>query len=221
MSVPYSWVGTSAMQRHKLNRLIKSEARWAVEGISARRKRNQGRVRALQALRTERAGQIRRQGTADLALSSGSKSGKKVIEAEAIGKSFGDTPIVQDFSITIQRGDRVAFVGPNGVGKTTLLKLLLGQIAPDEGTVRLGTNLEVAVFDQARAQLDPDATLWDSLTGDADMEEIAEHQAMKTRKPRFPARPEIDHLRALNQTAGLKIQPFLAVFHRQFNAITD
>ncbi len=157
------------MQRHKLNRLIKSEARWAVEGISARRKRNQGRVRALQALRTERAGQIRRQGTADLALSSGSKSGKKVIEAEAIGKSFGDTPIVQDFSITIQRGDRVAFVGPNGVGKTTLLKLLLGQIAPDEGTVRLGTNLEVAVFDQARAQLDPDATLWDSLTGDADM----------------------------------------------------
>ncbi len=157
------------MQRHKLDRLIKSESRWAVEGISARRKRNQGRVRALQALRAERAGQIRRQGTADLALAAGVKSGKKVIEAESIGKSFDATPIVRDFSITIRRGDRVAFVGPNGVGKTTLLKLLLGRVAPDSGTVRLGTNLETAVFDQTRAQLDPDATLWDSLTGDADM----------------------------------------------------
>ncbi len=157
------------MQRHKLNRLIKSEARWAVEGISARRKRNQGRVRALQALRAERAGQIRRQGTADLALTAGRKSGKKVIEAEALGKSFGGTAIIQNFSITIQRGDRVAFVGPNGVGKTTLLQLLLGQMEPDSGNVRQGTNLEIAVFDQTRAQLDPDATLWDSLTGDADM----------------------------------------------------
>lgn len=156
-------------QRHKLNRLIKSEARWAVEGISARRKRNQGRVRALQALRAERAGQIRRQGSADMALSSGPKSGRKVIEAKAIGKRFGDTEILRDFSLTVQRGDRVAFVGPNGAGKTTLLNLLLGQLEPDSGSVRLGTNLEVAVFDQSRAQLDPDASLWDSLTGDADM----------------------------------------------------
>ncbi|MDU9003805.1 ABC-F family ATP-binding cassette domain-containing protein [Sedimentitalea todarodis] len=157
------------MQRHKLNRLIKSEARWAVEGISARRKRNQGRVRALQDLRAERASQIRRQGTADLALSSGGKSGKKVIDAEGISKAFGDTEIVRNFTLNVQRGDRIAFVGPNGVGKTTLLKMLLGEIAPDSGQVRLGTNLEVAVFDQARAQLDPDMTLWDSLTGDADM----------------------------------------------------
>ncbi|WP_424986316.1 ABC-F family ATP-binding cassette domain-containing protein [Microbulbifer sp. S227A] len=157
------------MQRHKLNRLIKSEARWAVEGISARRKRNQGRVRALQALRAERAGQVRRQGTADLALASGEKSGKKVIEAEGIAKSFGDTEIIRNFSITVQRGDRIAFVGPNGAGKTTLLKMLLGEITPDSGQVKLGTNLDIAVFDQARAQLDPDMTLWDSLTGDAEM----------------------------------------------------
>ncbi|MFD3189680.1 ABC-F family ATP-binding cassette domain-containing protein [Sedimentitalea sp. HM32M-2] len=156
-------------QRHKLNRLIKSEARWAVEGISARRKRNQGRVRALQALRAERAGQIRRQGSADMALASGPKSGRKVIEAKAIAKRFGDTEILRDFSLTVQRGDRVAFVGPNGAGKTTLLNLLLGQLAPDSGSVKLGTNLQVAVFDQSRAQLDPDASLWDSLTGDADM----------------------------------------------------
>lgn len=157
------------MQRHKLNRLIKAEARWAVEGISARRKRNQGRVRALQALRAERAGQIRRQGTADMAFDAGTKSGKKVIDADRISKAFGETQIIRDFSLTVQRGDRVAFVGPNGVGKTTLLKLLLGEMAPDSGSVKLGTNLVVAVFDQARAQLDPDMSLWDSLTGDAEM----------------------------------------------------
>ncbi len=157
------------MQRHKLNRLIKSEARWAVEGISARRKRNQGRVRALQELRAERSSQIRRQGSAELALDSGPKSGRKVAEAVDISKSYGDKVILQDFSIKIQRGDRVAFVGPNGAGKTTLLKLLLGEIEPDSGTVSLGTNLEIAVFDQARAQLDPNATLWESLTGDPAM----------------------------------------------------
>ncbi|MBO9453193.1 ATP-binding cassette domain-containing protein [Tropicibacter sp. R16_0] len=157
------------MQRHKLNRLIKSEARWAVEGISARRKRNQGRVRALQNLRAERASQIKRQGTADFALESGPKSGRKVIEAQGIAKSFGDKQIARGFDLTVQRGDRVAFVGPNGVGKTTLLKLLLGQESADEGIVKQGTNLEIAVFDQARAQLDPDMSLWDSLTGDPDM----------------------------------------------------
>ncbi|MGD9864996.1 MAG: ATP-binding cassette domain-containing protein [Pseudodonghicola sp.] len=157
------------MQRHKLDRLIKSEGRWAVEGISARRKRNQGRVRALQALRAERASQIKRQGSAGMALEAGPKSGRKVIEADHISKAYGDKVILRDFSIRIQRGDRVAFVGPNGAGKTTLLKLLLGEIQPDSGSVSLGTNLEIAVFDQARAQLDPEATLWESLTGDPAM----------------------------------------------------
>ncbi|PVA11515.1 elongation factor 3 [Pelagivirga sediminicola] len=155
--------------RHKLNRKIKSEARWAVEGISARRKRNQGRVRALQDLRAERAGQIKRQGTAAMALDSGPKSGKKVIEADGISKAYGDKIILRDFSIKIQRGDRVALVGPNGVGKTTLLNMLMGLEPPDSGTVSLGTNLLPAIFDQARAQLDPDMSLWDSLTGDPDM----------------------------------------------------
>ncbi|QEW21159.1 ABC transporter ATP-binding protein uup [Marinibacterium anthonyi] len=155
--------------RHKLDRKIKAEARWAVEGISARRKRNMGRVRALQDLRADRASQIRRQGTADFALESGPKSGKKVIEATDITKAFAEKPIAQDFSILVNRGDRVAFVGPNGVGKTTLLKILLGEVEPDAGTVKHGTNLEIAVFDQARAQLDPDLTLWDSLTTDPSM----------------------------------------------------
>lgn len=156
-------------QRHKLNRKIKAEARWAVEGISARRKRNQGRVRALQDLRAQRASQIKRQGAAAMALESGPQSGKRVIEAEGISKTYGDKVILKDFSIKIQRGDRVAFVGPNGVGKTTLLKMLMGQEQPDTGTVTLGTNLLPAIFDQTRAQLDPEMTLWDSLTGDPDM----------------------------------------------------
>ncbi|WP_238366550.1 ABC-F family ATP-binding cassette domain-containing protein [Mesobacterium pallidum] len=155
--------------RHKMDRKIKAEARWAVEGISARRKRNQGRVRALQDLRQERADMIRRQGTAAMALDSGPKSGKKVIEAVGLSKAYGDKLILRDFSVTVQRGDRVAFVGPNGVGKTTLLKMLTGEEAPDSGTVKLGTNLQMAVFDQARARLDPEATLWESLIGDPEM----------------------------------------------------
>ncbi|MFZ5751426.1 MAG: ABC-F family ATP-binding cassette domain-containing protein [Pseudomonadota bacterium] len=155
--------------RHKLERKIKAEARWAVEGISARRKRNQGRVRALAALREERASMIRRQGTAAMALDSGTVSGRMVIEAQGISKAFGDRLIFRPFDLRILRGDRVAIVGPNGAGKTTLLKVLTGAIAPDTGTVRHGTNLEIAVFDQARATLDPSVTLWDGLTGDPAM----------------------------------------------------
>ena len=157
------------MQRHKLNRKIKAEARWAVEGISARRKRNQGRVRALQHLRAERASQIKRQGTAAMALEAGPKSGRKVVEAMGITKAFGDKTILRPFDITIQRGDRIALVGPNGVGKTTLLNMLIGKEQPDGGEIKQGTNLEIALFDQARAQLDGDMSLWDSLTGDPEM----------------------------------------------------
>jgi ATP-binding cassette subfamily F protein uup len=155
--------------RHKLDRKIKAEARWAVEGISARRKRNQGRVRALQALRQERADQIKRQGAAAMELAAAPKSGKKVIDAKGLSKAFDGKTIVSNFSLTVQRGDRVAFVGPNGVGKTTVLKMLMGEVAADEGQVDLGTNLLPAIFDQSRAQLDPNMSLWDSLTGDPSM----------------------------------------------------
>jgi ATP-binding cassette subfamily F protein uup len=152
--------------RHKLDRKIKAEARWAVEGISARRKRNQGRVRALGDLRQERSDMIRRQGAAALDLDSGKASGKRVIEARGIEKRFGDKMILRPFDLRIMRGDRVAFVGPNGVGKTSVLKMLLGDLQPDAGEILRGTGLEIAVFDQTRAALDPEATLWDSLTRD-------------------------------------------------------
>ncbi len=156
------------MQRHKLNRLIKSEARWAVEGISARRKRNQGRVRRLADLRAEKTDQIRRTGTAAMALDTGAKSGKLVVEAIGISKAY-DKPIIKDFSLRVMRGERIALVGPNGVGKTTLLNILTGQLAPDSGTVKLGTNLVPAIFDQNRAELDPKATLWETLTQDKEL----------------------------------------------------
>ncbi|WP_449042258.1 ABC-F family ATP-binding cassette domain-containing protein [Paracoccus sp. (in: a-proteobacteria)] len=155
--------------RHKLDRKIKAEARWAVEGISARRKRNMGRVRALQAMREERAAQIRRQGTAAMALDAGPQTGKRVIEARGISKSFGERVILRPFDLRVLRGDRVAFVGPNGAGKTTLIKMLTGEIAPDTGSVTHGTNLEIAVFDQARDAIDDSVTLWDALAGDPDM----------------------------------------------------
>ncbi|MFT7106182.1 MAG: ATP-binding cassette subfamily F protein uup [Yoonia sp.] len=153
-------------QRHKLNRKIKAEARWAVEGISARRKRNQGRVRALQELRAERSAQIMRQGTAAMAFEGGAVSGKKVMEAFGLTKTFDGKQIVKNFDLTVQRGDRIAFVGPNGVGKTTLIKMLLGQVEPDEGMIKLGTKLDIAVFDQSRAALDQNMTLWENLASD-------------------------------------------------------
>ena len=152
--------------RHKLDRKIKHEAKWAVEGISARRKRNMGRVRALQHLRADRKAQIRRQGTAAFALDAGPLSGKKVIEARGLTKTYGNTTIVKGFDLRVLRGDRVAFVGPNGVGKTTLIKMLMGEVQPDSGKIILGTNLEIAVFDQTRTRLDLEASLWDNLTVD-------------------------------------------------------
>lgn len=156
-------------ERHKLNRLIKAEARWAVEGISARRTRNQGRVRRLAALREERAGQIARQGVARLEMESGPKSGKLVVEATGISKTFDGVEIIKDFTLKVVRGERIALVGPNGAGKTTLLNMLTGDLPPDAGKIRHGIGLMSVVFDQNRAQLDPDASLWDTLTQDKDL----------------------------------------------------
>ncbi len=153
------------MQRHKLKRLIKAEARWAVEGISGRRKRNMGRVRRLQDMRAQKTAEIKQTGTAAMAFEGGPKSGRLVVEAREISKAY-DRPIVQDFSLRVMRGDRVALVGPNGTGKTTLLKMLTGELAPDSGIIKLGTNLSLAVFDQNREALNPDQSLWEALTED-------------------------------------------------------
>jgi len=148
---------------HKLDRLILQETQWSREGISARRKRNQGRLRRLYSLRQERAQSIARTGKAALAVETGQSSGTLVIEAEHISKSFGDRVIVRDFSTRIVRGDKIGVIGPNGAGKTTLLKMLMGTLPPDSGKIRLGTNLTPIIVDQSRGSLDPEATLWQTL----------------------------------------------------------
>ena len=152
-----------AAARHKLDRLITEETRWSREGISARRTRNQGRLRRLYALRSDRAAQRKRTGTARLIADAGEVSGKIVIEAKAITKAFGDRVIIDRLTTTIIRGDRVGIIGPNGSGKTTLLKLLMGQMPPDQGTIRQGTQLTPVYLDQHRATLDPQATLQEIL----------------------------------------------------------
>ena len=154
---------------HKLNRKIRSESRWAVEGISARRKRNQGRLRNLEKLRAERQSYISRTGLSKMKLESRTKSGQLVLKADKVSKSFGEKCIIRNFSIQIRKGDRIGIVGPNGIGKSTLLKILLGEVIPDLGTAKLGSNLIVAKFDQMREQLNLENSLWQNLTDDPTM----------------------------------------------------
>jgi ATP-binding cassette subfamily F protein uup len=148
---------------HQLNRTIALETEWAHHGITARRRRNQGRLRRLHALRAERARRPLPQGRIKLSATTEQAGGQLVIEALALTKRFGERIIVRDFSTRILRGDRVGIVGPNGCGKTTLLRLLTGQLAPDAGTVRVGANLAIGAIDQRRETLDPDATPWQAL----------------------------------------------------------
>jgi ATP-binding cassette subfamily F protein uup len=151
--------------RHELNRKIAVEMDWLHKGVTARRTRNQGRLRALHALRAERQQQRQAPGTVKLTTTESAVSGKLVIEAVGISKAFSDAPLIDDFSIRVQRGDRVALVGPNGAGKTTLLNILTGALKPDAGRVRLGTVLKMVTIDQRRDSLDAATSLSDTLTG--------------------------------------------------------
>lgn len=149
----------------KLDKVIREETRWSVEGISARRTRNQGRLRRLHALREERRNIVKAKGDVTISMGGGEKSGAKVIEAKSIAKSYEGRTLFSGFSTRIARGDRVGIIGPNGAGKSTLLKILLGELAPDEGSVVHGTNLETIVIDQRRASLRDDMSVVDVLTG--------------------------------------------------------
>ncbi|MEO7043583.1 MAG: ATP-binding cassette domain-containing protein [Gemmatimonadaceae bacterium] len=152
-------------------RLAKEEV-WIRTGIQARRTRNEGRVRSLEALRVERSSRRERTGTARLQAQEADRSGKLVVEARGISFARGERAIVRDFSTTVMRGDRVGLIGPNGSGKTTLLRLLLGELTPDSGTIRLGTGLQIAYFDQLREQLDPDRSVLDSVGDGAEFIEV-------------------------------------------------
>jgi ABC transport system ATP-binding/permease protein len=151
--------------RHKLDRKIAAEADWLRYGVTGRRKRNVRRLAALHALREARRSARRTEGTVTAGVADAGLSGRLVIEAHRMAKGFDGRPIVNDFSIRIARGDRIGVVGPNGTGKTTLINLLTGALAPDAGTVKHGTNLEIASLEQGRDSLDPDATLAETLTG--------------------------------------------------------
>ena len=156
------------MERQRFDRKLAQEEVWIRQGIKARRTRNEGRVRALQQMRRERAKRRERTGNVRMEAAEADRSGKRVIEVEDVSFSHGDETLVRDFSTTILRGDRVGLVGPNGSGKTTLLHLLLGRLTPDQGTVKEGTRLEVAYFDQQRAQLDEKANALENVAGGQD-----------------------------------------------------
>jgi ABC transport system ATP-binding/permease protein len=152
-------------EQHKLDRKIVNEEHWLRYGVSGRRKRNVKRLGNLFALRDQRRNYRGAAGNGNLAAAEAEKSGRQVIEAKHIGKAFGERKIVDNFSIRIQRGDRLGIVGPNGAGKTTLVHLLIGTDPPDTGSIRLGANIEMATLDQHRESLDPKTTLSEALTG--------------------------------------------------------
>ncbi|HEY8051256.1 MAG TPA: ATP-binding cassette domain-containing protein [Steroidobacteraceae bacterium] len=156
------------LARRRFEKYWQQEEVWIRKGVEARRTRNEGRVRRLEQLRSERATRRDRLGNIRLTLNAGERSGDLVAEFEQVSKRFAERPLVKDLSMRIMRGDRIGLIGPNGAGKTTLIRLILGELAPDTGTVRRGTRLNIAYFDQLRAQLDPDATLAEAISPGSD-----------------------------------------------------
>lgn len=156
------------IEQKALNKKIAEETEWLHKGVTARRRRNMGRLRRLQQLRQERREQIKMTGSVNLEAETADLRSKLVIEAKHISKSFGDREIVKDFSIRVIKGNKIGIVGPNGSGKTTLIKLLTKRLEPDSGFVRIGKNLEEAYFDQNRITLDPKKTLWKTLCNEGD-----------------------------------------------------
>ncbi|MFD1557998.1 ATP-binding cassette domain-containing protein [Paraburkholderia silviterrae] len=160
------------VENEKFDKLLAQEEVWIRKGVEARRTRSVGRIARLVQMRHEREERRNVQGNVKLDVAQGEKSGKIVAELTDVVKRYGDRTIVDNFTSTVMRGDKIGFVGPNGAGKTTLLKLILGELKPDAGTVRVGTNLQVAYFDQMRAQLDLEKSLADTISPGSDWVEI-------------------------------------------------
>jgi ATP-binding cassette subfamily F protein uup len=161
-------LAAEAVANRRFDKFWAQEEVWIRKGVEARRTRNEGRVKRLEALRTERTARRERVGNIKLTLDAGERSGRLVAELEDVGKRFEALEIVRDLSMRIMRGDRIGLIGPNGAGKTTMIRIILGTLAPDAGTVRLGTNLQVAYFDQMREQLDPERTVADTISPGSD-----------------------------------------------------
>jgi ATP-binding cassette subfamily F protein uup len=165
-------LAAEAVAARKFDKFWAEEEAWIRQGVKARRTRNEGRVRRLERLRDERAERRERMGNVRLRLDAGERSGKLVAELENVSKSFGERTVVRDLSLRLLRGDRLGLIGPNGAGKSTLIKLILGQMQPDGGTVKLGTSLEVAYFDQMREQLDLAKTVAETISPGSEWVEI-------------------------------------------------
>ena len=158
--------------RRRFDKFWAQEEVWIRKGVEARRTRNEGRVKRLERLRNDRAARLDRLGNVRISLDAGERSGQLVAELTDVNKSFGDRTVVRDLTARIMRGDRIGLIGPNGAGKSTLIRLILGALEPDSGTVKLGTNLQVAYFDQLRAQLNPEATVAETISPGSDWVEI-------------------------------------------------
>lgn len=165
-------LAAEALERRRFDIFWAQEEVWIRKGIEARRTRNEGRVRRLEALRRERAARREQMGSIRLAIDAGEKSGKIVAEVTGLSKSFDDHVVVKDLDFTLMRGDRLGLIGPNGAGKSTLIKLILGKLKPDAGKVKLGTNLQIAYFDQLREQLDLNKTVAETIAPGSDWVEI-------------------------------------------------
>jgi ATP-binding cassette subfamily F protein uup len=165
-------LAAEALQNRRFDKFWAQEEVWIRKGVEARRTRNAGRVQRLEDLRRERMARRERVGSVRLALDAGERSGRLVAELEGVTKSFGARKVISELSARIMRGDRIGVIGPNGAGKSTLLKVILGEMAPDSGSVRLGTGLQVAYFDQMREQLDPERSVADTVSPGSDWVEI-------------------------------------------------
>ncbi len=165
-------LAAEAVGRRKFDKFWAQEEVWIRRGIEARRTRNEGRVRRLEALRSDRLARRERIGQLRLDVDASERSGRLVAELTGVSKQFDQRVLVRGLNLRLMRGDRLGLLGPNGVGKSTLIKLILGLLEPDSGTVRLGSNVQVAYFDQLRAQLDPDRTLADTVSEGSEFVEI-------------------------------------------------
>jgi len=157
------WLSNESLQQEKFDKRLAGEEAWLRQGVKARRTRNEGRVQALMAMRAERAARRELTGSVRLQVELADQSGRLVFEASHISKSYDAKPVVLDFSARVMRGDRIGLIGPNGIGKTTLLRLLLGDLEPDSGEVLRGVNIQVAYYDQQREQLDPEQTVFNTI----------------------------------------------------------
>ena len=165
-------IAAEDIARRRFDKFWAQEEVWIRKGVEARRTRNEGRVKRLERLRVERTERLDRLGNVRISLDAGERSGQLVAELTDVTKRFGDRAVIRNLSARIMRGDRIGLIGPNGAGKSTLIRLILGDLEPDEGTLKRGTNLQIAYFDQLRAQLDPEATVAETISPGSDWVEI-------------------------------------------------